>query len=388
MNGKKLFVWALLCVLPLCTFCSVEQLPSKIYPPSHKTEPSIVYDTVEVLCFSAIRYEDGYDWNKDAEYGRAPCSLLLFVGDSLALNLPVGETHARASDSDMHHLVGADLYEDYSTKSETIVSKNGVELFRLPSREMICDLRVIGEGLYTLGSPREGGGYILRKDGDIIAQSPNIYPKGKLYEDGGALIFNAVNKEKEFYVVENGAATLLSSPSDTQAILDYRRIKAEEALIGDSKFLSFFAYGGKSHTFLCMGGRDYRPKKILYDGLSVLFWGYSCGQFCVWNESAEVLLLCPNKATAEAVAIEGDDVRALLESPDAWHILTSEGLTDLPKGYRPHSSRAMLLDKGKLYLSLVDNEGHAAIWMDGRVVPLGFNGYVDGFSIGKVVREK
>lgn len=398
MNGKNISAWALLCVLPLCTFCSIEQLPSKIYPPSHKTEPSATKDTVEVLCFSAVRYEEGYDWNKDAEYGLVPCSLLLFVGDSLALNLPVGEAHARASDSDMHHLVGTDLYEDYSTKSETILSKNGVELFRIDSRELIFDLLIKGNYLFTLGEPRSGGGFVLRKNGTIVAQSPNIYPIAKLYEDDGKLLFNGVSTLssgfRQYYSIENGEAIPMNSEADDVVLMDYRKICGEAAVIVKIPLPLVGAQSLAIYQNLRISLFNPNNSKDHFSGISygdgdIYFRGFREGKYCIWDKDGKAIN-GPEAASEEAVVMEGSKLWALLKGEDgAWTIFSPEKAAILlPEGYKPHSSRAMLVHKGKVYLSLVDSEGRAAIWMDGRVVSLGFNGFVDGFSIGRVVRER
>lgn len=392
----------LLCCLCLAAFygCSIEQLPGKIYPPSSpiEAETQSELDTMDVLCFSAVKYPEDYDWNKDELYGEVACSLLFFRGDSLILNQPIGLKSERASDADMHHLIGGDFYDDYSTDTQTILRKNGDELFRIDSRELIFDLMLKGNDLFTLGEPRSGGGFVLRKNGTIVAQSPNIYPIGKLYEDKGKLLFNGVCSSstgfRQYYSIENGEAVAMNSEKDNISLIDYRKIDGEMAMILKTPLplfgtQSLAIYRDISIPLFSPNNSQSHFEGISYGEDNIYFRGFKDGVYCVWCADAEAIT-GPEAVSEEAVAIDGGKLWALLKGEDGvWTVFSPEkSAILLPEGYKPHSSRAMLVHKGKVYLSLVDDQGHAALWINGRTSDLGFNGFVDGFSIGKVVRKK
>jgi hypothetical protein len=80
---------------------------------------------------------------------------------------------------------------DWSTDKETVVSRDGAELFRFEGREAIRGFLVREDGVHTLGQDRDGEGFTYRIDGRVLYRSETGAvlggPDGP-GADGGALV--------------------------------------------------------------------------------------------------------------------------------------------------------------------------------------------------------
>ena len=116
---------------------------------------------------TGVEYPDGYDWMADLGSDADGAVLFLMKGDERIVELPVGYDSCISADADMHRCIDGHLYTDFSTDRETVIKMDGIELLRYPGREMITDIMVRTDGIYTLGQPRSGQGWVYRKDGKI-----------------------------------------------------------------------------------------------------------------------------------------------------------------------------------------------------------------------------
>lgn len=132
---------------------------------------------------SAVEFSQGYNWKRDSAGGQVPCRIVLFRDGERVLELPVGE-NGPSADPDMHRIAGGHLYTDFSTEEgETLIARDGIELFRYPGRESIRGFFVSPEGrVHTLGQNRLGQGFSYRIDGEeVFARST-----GTLLGGGGS----------------------------------------------------------------------------------------------------------------------------------------------------------------------------------------------------------
>ena len=188
--------------------------------PSHARYDTSVFVT-------AVSFPEDYDWRRDTSLGNVQGSLQLYRDGGMILSVPAGPGCRARLDPDLHHLVGGHLYTEYCTEGETVIGKDGEELFSYPGRELLCGLLVEDDDVYTLGQNRSGNGFSLRCNGiemmsDVkgsiaVHMSDNSeYPSGALYRDGGHLYFSyweylPVGGGKVWYIVEDGEKTPVES---------------------------------------------------------------------------------------------------------------------------------------------------------------------------------
>ena len=142
-------------------------------------------DIVPVFFIAGLEFGAGYDWRRDPDYGFSDCTMFLESGGARLVGFEVGYESEVSSDADMVRCIGGHVYTDFSTDTETVIKRDGAELFRYPCREMILSLLPTDEGICTLGVPREGSGWTYRCNGVLVGSASTGIPERMLYEDSG-----------------------------------------------------------------------------------------------------------------------------------------------------------------------------------------------------------
>lgn len=214
--------------------------------------PGGAQEIARELYVTGVEYPAGYDWHTDPEYGQVACTLFLMKGDERILELAVGESNMISADPDMHRCFGGHLYTDFSTETETIVMKDGTELFRYPDREMICGFQVSGDDIYTLGTPRDGDGWTLRKNGVVTMVKTTGYPMTDLRLDGDdiwfayadPIIYGGGEIRRRCYLVVDGKASPVGAEDDIETVDDI-------LLYGGKTYFTAKLQGMSGHVLYC-----------------------------------------------------------------------------------------------------------------------------------------
>ena len=89
---------------------------------------------------TGIEYPAGYDWMPDLGNNAEGAVLFLMREENRILEIPVGYDNCVSADADMHRCIDGHLYTDFSTDQETVIKKDGAEIFRFFGREMIIGM--------------------------------------------------------------------------------------------------------------------------------------------------------------------------------------------------------------------------------------------------------
>ena len=193
--------------------------------------------TDTTVYFSAVRFPDGYDWQRDTAYGSVAFELLLYKDFEQVLALPSGADACFVPDPDRHHLLGGHLYTERMADGQTRVGRDGIELFRFPGREYLVGLLEDGEDLYTLSRSARGSGFSFRKNGASLLvrtdgtpfgdlSDPSYGATGALYRDQDQVCFCFVAASlagRTVFAVRDGQEV----PLDDQAgaVLDAKQLR-------------------------------------------------------------------------------------------------------------------------------------------------------------------
>lgn len=166
------------------------------------------------LYFSAVIVPSGYDWHRDSACGASECRLVLYKNYKEIASVKTGSAECVSTDPDTHHILNGHLYTEYSSLKETVIKKDGAELFRYSGREFLKGMLCREDELWTLGQDRSGEGFCLRKNGEEIFRSNrgevfgdlHLNPGGGLYTDNGRICF--------CYCIKSASGTLLYRVSD------------------------------------------------------------------------------------------------------------------------------------------------------------------------------
>lgn len=222
--------------------------------PGLPTEP--LPDTV--LFYSAVRFPEGYDWQRDTAYGNVGFELLLYRGSRPVLTLEFGPDAPFCADPDRHHILAGHLYTERMSGNATRIGRDGDELFRFDGREFLVGLLEDGDDLYTLSRTANGKGFSYRKNGQPLLtrtegtpfgslSDPSYGPGGALYRENGQIIFcfrSGYITSFSHYLVRDGVETRLDSILPGQNILDIK-LRGDQVYTLQPTFFKSLLYEGR-----------------------------------------------------------------------------------------------------------------------------------------------
>lgn len=340
-----------------------------------------------------VDYPDGYDWNSDVEMGSVRCSLVVFANGIPVMKVPVGDEYEVSADPDMYRMIGSSLYTDYSTGEETVIKRNGEQLFRYPGREMILDMVVKDDDVYTLGQDRGGNGFTYRKNGEILLSRESGHLFSGLQQCGEDFAFTfseqfgADNASVErYYCYCAGNVSQIAVREDVRKVWDARmyndRVCYIASLTGvsapvlvEGPVMNVIDVPDAYRMISCrFAGGQTRPgvELILIKKGRLLY-------SALWSSSEEKETF-PEGYTIASICAGGDDFCCVLNPPES----SGKGIIyrfgeklEMPDGYVSMGGKSMAVMDGILYVGLTSKDGaDAAVWVDGEIKPLRLSGFI------------
>lgn len=349
------------------------------------------------LYLSGVRYPDGYDWRKDPQKGSVECTLFLLRDGEPLLELPVGTGYQLASDSDMHRIVRGHLYTEYSTETETIVSKDGEVCYRVPGRERLRGLQVRGSELFTLCESRSGGAWVLRRDGSEYLRGEGSVVHDLAFDDGTLrgsppLQVPAANRQKLFFATVEEATLCWWMEGRKYGTLACEENQSFfDAGLADGT--PWCAYSQSGALVMDVGSYSTLAVKhgsrwMSADGRAGRFWvlyemegQLQLRQVEMSPYSFTRLLEMPAEACALAVSPEGEWAVLAKDGTGCRIFSSGRGEELLPEGTEAFPVSFFRFLGNTLYLSL-QVEGSPALYIDGTIHIYRFNGCFDGIEQG------
>lgn len=358
-------------------------------------------DPDKTVCYiTVLDYQDGYDWRSDREKGSVKCSLVVFADGVPMMKVPVGDAYLTSSDADSHRMIGGHLYTDFSTDGETIIKKDGKEVFRYPGREFLQGMVVDGEDIYTLGHSRDGEGFSYRKNGEILLERASGRTFSRLHRDDGHICFaysesiaSALGSVERYYSVVDGVPQQAALREDVKKVWDLMTSDGEMCYIasligvqgpvlfrGESKSVLTLPQGSS----LLTGRLSVSQDVVCVEGV------ISCRNLALagilWRCDEHLYTFSPG-ATVAAWCVEGDGVFCVLNSrsPSASGVIYRCGdIFEVPLGYASMGENTMAMVNGILNVGLSSvNGGWPVIWKDGALDTIKVNGYISSVTAGK-----
>jgi hypothetical protein len=344
-----------------------------------------------------VDYPEGYDWRSDEQNGSVRCSLVVFANGVPMMKVPVGDEYEVSADPDMHRMIGRNLYTDYSTDSETVIKKNGVQLFRYEGREMIVDMVIEGEDVYTLGQSREGRGFSFRKNGEVMMKriSGYVFPRIQKSDAGCRFAFCETigagrDLKERYFCYSEGEVFQVAVREDVKWVWDVMFAEGEicyiAALVGISSpvlvagdEMTTLGLSAGSEVMNCrfVSGGELKIEGVISQKGKALFSG-------LWNESKLEKMFSPGYTVSSLCEYNGD-VSCALNSSDRLRdglIYRCGEILTMPEGYMSLGGKSMTMADGILYVGLTSEQGDsAAVWVDNEMKPLKINGFISHVSV-------
>lgn len=191
----------------------------------HADRPAVPAPDTSVY-FCAVRFRDGYAWQRDTAYGSEPYELLLWKDGVQVLGISSQNSSCTSPDHDTHHIISGHLYTERSDLSETSIGRDGEVVASFQGREFLVGLLPDGDDIYTLSQRRDGSGFSFRRNGEVLLAkdgatafgsmvNPSYGPTGALYMDAGEICFcyhSGKGVLRRYYCVRGGVEEDVAVP--------------------------------------------------------------------------------------------------------------------------------------------------------------------------------
>ncbi|MCM1176478.1 MAG: hypothetical protein NC308_04590 [Clostridium sp.] len=343
------------------------------------------------LYVTGVEYPDGYDWRQDLGYSTGGCKVFLMKDGQRVFEAEVGYSSCISADADMHRCIDGHLYTDFSTDMETIVKRDGAEVFRYFGREMISEMIVRTDGIYTIGLPRSGSGWTYRRNGEILLHKGSGSLISELHEDMGKLYFayedqleSSTGTINRYYLVENAKPSSIQATDDVLKIESARMIDGTLHYTAQLKALAprVLFRGSDCQSYGMSHGSTMRNCKIVYSQGGIFTHGEVLvnGRYedWFWKDTGPVARASyPVKAIGWRTDTE--NVYFAASTTAAGHgvaIFNGKNLETLPAYYDFLYSTAIGADRGRCCIGLISNlaGNRPALWIDGKITEYDFNG--------------
>ena len=365
-------------------------------------EPSAALDTT--IWITAVSIPDGYDWRKDSVYYLSGGEIIAFEDFSPAVRVKYGHTERVSAATDLHHLIGGDLYTEYCTDGVTYIKKNGELLFSYDGAEVLKGIIAAGDGLYTLGANRSGRGFALRKDGKALfseqegsvwgsLDDPTFPASGALYSSGDDYVFfysKTTSSGQIWFSATQKGARSVELEDDVGRIFDIRSISGVTAYAyRDSRgAVKFYSKGSarqvlSSTTATTKSCRIIPPEGDSPDADDCKIWLESLsGSSSVWKDGIADIISMDG---SDYLYTDGDIVAGLNVSDDGVIKIrrSGKGGSVLSGRYYFFNSHCAALCGGKLYMVLTPMEkgGKPVLWVDGVTTEIDLEGFLTGVYV-------
>ena len=348
----------------------------------------------EHVWLTAVRFPDGFAWDLDTCAVDGEVWIDLYRDGEMVRSQPAGAS----VHPDMHRYTGGHLYTDWSTDTETVLSRDGAELFRFEGREAIRGFLVREDGIHTLGQDRDGNGFTYRIDGRTLYRSETGAVLGGPDAPGAAGGALTEFGEDVFYV-----CCLPSERGKEYHVM--RNAERYQSFPTSEWTLDVLFSGGKVSRVLSKPRSlvlevDGKETRLPLNGREVCLWS----RLAAWEEDV-VALVCAQAAGAKRFFLQtaggksftpfsGETVSDVLSDGERMGWTVTEGQGDLLRvrwsdggvtegtGGFLVSGRCALLRGGRLFLALTGRDGAPnRLQEDGVHTDIPFNGYFTSVTV-------
>ena len=346
------------------------------------------------IYLTAVRFPDGYAWDLDTCTVDGEVWIDLYRDGDRVRSLPAGAS----IHPDMHRYKGGHLYLDWSTDTETVVSRDGAELFRFEGREAVRGFLVREDGVHTLGQDRDGNGFTYRIDGRIVYRSetgavlggtntPGA-PGGAFTECGDDVFYACClfsDRGKEYHVMRN-AERYLSFPA-SEGTRDVLVTDGTVSRVRSKPRSLVLEVNGKETRLVLSGGESCLWSRLVSweDDVLALVCAQRSGGKRYFLQSAGGKTFTP---------VAGETVSDVLSDGErmGWTVTDARGdllrfrwgdgrVTEGTGGFLASGSCALLRD-GRLFLALTGRDGAPnRLQEDGIHTDFPFNGYFTSVTV-------
>ena len=341
---------------------------------------------------TAVRFPDGFAWEEDTCAVDGPVWIDLYCDGKVVSSVPAGE----CVHPDMHRFAEGHLYADYSTAGETVILRDGRELFRFPGRETLVGFLLRDENVHTLGQDRDGQGFTYRIDGVQAYRSETGNIVGAADRDALTGAEDAVyycvkvptEGTQEYRVMRGGETWRTLSDEGYGNTFDIRYAHGSVYRIRSRPRRLVLEADGGEFTLPLQGGEATLWGRLYAregDALALVRATGPAGRRSFLFSARDGALPLESGAVVTEVLSDGDRTGWILAGEDGdparfrWN---GGGELAIGPGVYLTSGRCALVREGHLLLALTGRSGTPNRFQrDGEVTEIPFNGYFTSITV-------
>lgn len=422
---KELFALMAIAALPCCGMLDTEEMILSnrrcdigewIGKKPGTDNPADAGDLRDTTVFiTTVEFPDDYFWQRDTAGENRIFNITVYREGDRILSVKGGPGTNISSDPDMNRFIDGHLYSDYSSGTETIISRDGKEMFRYEGREMLCGFIVKENDIYTLGQNRSGNGLSFRKNGETLFSTENGIVIGELYcpdskggglheTDAGDILFYyktdglpALLLKTRLFAVKNGVEEELALDPNITKIYDAR-------IISETLYIACAEQGLWKYPILYIGGRSLslsmsagyalancrlrRSGEDVYLKTDFSYDSWQTAYSAVWDsrgvrtgpDRSFIYEFYTEKDSYAYIYTDngGKNIRINFTADDehAYSFISESGYKFLGSG-----SAAICGDRFYAGLASMQKGGHPLIVYNGTASSLKINGFISGIDI-------
>ena len=337
---------------------------------------------------TAVRFPEDFDWEVDTCAVEGDVWLDLYCDGRLLRSFPAGAS----LQADMHRFAGGHLYADCSTDTETVLYRDGAELFRFGGREALRGFRVLEDGVHTLGQDRDGDGLTYRIDGREVFRSPvgTVFGEGEALSESGGALWYCYSVQgasgRDFLIMRE--AELAGKTETKGVILDFRLSAGKSCWVQSQRgSLALMEDGGKRVPIVLNAGETVRSCRIA-PGADDLYVAVQTDRNGIRRSFVQAargsLFRLADGLTVAAILTDGKETGWVVTAADGAIRLVRENgdVLSVPSGGFLYGPRCAVFHEGHLHLALSGHFGEPGrLVTDTDVTQIPFNGYFTSITV-------
>lgn len=353
----------------------------------------------QVCMMTVFSYPESFDWTS-GNTETVKCSVILMEETTPLLKVPVGSGYETSHDPDRYRIINGHLYTDFSDGTETIVKRDGKELFHYQGEERISAMAVENGNVHTLSTDSSGDGFSWRRNGAVQMTKHSGYVFERLEADGGQLCFaycRIVETDggatPRYCMVRDGTERIIDLPERIDKVWDIISRDGEDCIVCSSTMdrMNYIIRDGRMNALDVPMGAQMLYCRFLSGGPGLCCEGMYADVSgrkvsALWLDGNEYRTFDNGRTFVSVIASEGGI--CCIQNPVSESdpgIIFKEGKTYvMPSGYRCIGAGTMAELDGCLYVGLSSSSGgRPLIWKDGVTDTLDFNGFICSASVRK-----